>query len=160
MCPDTFNIACIIGWQLTTITPLLLAAGYPMLFENLDPEPPTGLVPSRFPEGYDTMSPKEKAQVDEFIRRQSLFYLYRVFNGELNKVHLKALQDPLILSRQHLVDFVDRQWSGNLIPSRGALMRMRNIWIHVSGKEEKFECPIGFSEQEVKEQTEDEPNVI
>lgn len=41
--------------------------------------------------------------------------LYRVFNGGLNKVHLKALQDPLILARQHLVDFEGRQWSGNLM---------------------------------------------
>ncbi|KAJ5172062.1 serine/threonine protein kinase [Penicillium capsulatum] len=55
------------------------------------------------------MNPNEKAQADELIRRQSLFYLYRVFNGALNKVHLKALQDPLILSRQHLVDFAGQQ---------------------------------------------------
>lgn len=157
VCPDTFNITCIIDWQHTTVTPLLLAAGYPKLFENPEPDPPTCLVPPKYPEGYDTMSPKDKAEVDELIRRQSLFYLYRVFNGGLNKVHLKALQDPLILSRQHLVDFTGRQWSGNLMTLRGALMRMRDIWIHVPGKDENFECPIGFSEQELKEQTENEP---
>lgn len=157
MCPDTFNITCIIDWQHTIITPLLLAAGYPRLFENPDSKPPTGLVPPKYPEGYDTMSPEDKAQVDELIRRRSLFYLYRVFNGGLNKVHLQALQDPLILSRQHLVDFAGRQWSGNLITLRGALMRMRDIWLHVPGKDRDFECPIGFSEQEVEEQKENEP---
>jgi hypothetical protein len=136
---------------------LLLAAGYPRLFENPDPEPPTDLVPPKYPESYDTMSPEDKAQVDELIRRQSLFYLYRVFNGGLNKVHLKALQDPLILSRQHLVDFAGRQWTGNLMTLRGALMRMCDIWLHVPGKDEKFECPIGFSEQEIREQSEKEP---
>lgn len=103
------------------------------------------------------MSAEDKAQVDELIRRQSLFYLYRVFNGGLNKVHLKALQDPLILSRQHLVDFAGRQWSGNLMTLRGALLRMRGIWPYVPGKSEMPECPIGFSGQEIKEQSENEP---
>ncbi|KAJ5575573.1 serine/threonine protein kinase [Penicillium sp. DV-2018c] len=157
VCPDTFNVTCIIDWQHTVVTPLLLAAGYPRLFGNPDPEPPTGLDPPKYPEGYDTISPQDKAQVDEFIRRQSLFYLYRVFNGGLNKLHLKALQDPLILSRQHLVDFAGRQWSGNLMTLRGALMRMRDIWLHLPGKDDDLECPIGFSEQEIRELTENEP---
>jgi hypothetical protein len=74
-----------------------LQAGNPKLFETPDPEPPTDLVPPKYPEDHDTMSPENKAQVDELIRHQSLFYLYRVFNGGLNKVHLKALQEPLIL---------------------------------------------------------------
>lgn len=156
VCPDTFKVTSIIDWQHTIITPLLLTAGYPRLFENPDPEPPAGLVPPKYPDGYDTMSPEDKAQVDELIRRQSLFYLYRVFNGGLNKVHLKALQDPLILSRQHLVDFAGRQWSGNLMTLRGALMRMRDIWPYVPEKDEGLECPIGFSGHEVAEQTEKE----
>ncbi|KAJ5198536.1 serine/threonine protein kinase, partial [Penicillium cinerascens] len=157
VCPDTFNVTCIIDWQHTIVIPLLLAAGYPRLFENPDPEPSTGLVPPKYPEDYDTMSSEDKAQVDELIRRQSLFYLYRVFNEGLNKVHLQALQDPLILSRQHLVDFAGRQWSGNLMTLRGALMRMRDIWQHVPGKDEQHECSIAFSKQEIKEQTENEP---
>lgn len=33
---------------------------------------------------------------------------------------------------------------------------MRDIWDHVPGKSEKPECPIGFSEQEVKEQFDNE----
>ena len=46
----------------------------------------------------------KKAQLDKLIRRQSLLYLYCVFKGGLNKFHLEALQDPLILLRQHLID--------------------------------------------------------
>lgn len=30
-------------------------------------------------------------------------------------------------------------------------MRMRDIWSHVLGKDEKMECPFEFSEQEVQE---------
>jgi hypothetical protein len=131
---------------------LLLAARYPRLFENPSPEHPTGLVPPKYPDSYDTMSLEDNARVDEFIRRETLFYLYHVFNGGLNKVHLKALQDPLILSRQRLVDFAGRIWSGNLMTLRGVLMRMCDIWSHVRGKDEGFECPIGFSNQGIEEQ--------
>ncbi|KAI2711423.1 hypothetical protein DTO039G3_8133 [Penicillium roqueforti] len=145
--PDTFKVTCVIDWQHTVIIPLLLAAGYPRLFEN---RAPTGLVLPKYLDGYDIMSPNDKAQVDELIRRESLFYLYRVFNGGLNKVHLRALQNPLILSRQHLVDFAGRQWSANLMTLRGALMRMRDIWPYVPGNDDNFECPTGFSEQELK----------
>ncbi|KAH8429875.1 phosphotransferase family protein [Aspergillus melleus] len=157
VCPNTFNPTCIIDWQHTVVTPLFLAAGYPRLFENPDPEPPTGLVAPKYLDNYNTLSPEEKAQVDELIRRQSLFYLYRVFNGGLNKVHLQALQGPLVLSRQHLVDFAGRQWSGNLMTLRGALMRMRDIWLHVPGNDGSMECPIAFSGEEMEEQTKNEP---
>lgn len=102
------------------------------------------------------MNPDDKAQVDELIRRQTLFYLYRVFNGGLNKVHLKALQDPLVLARQHLVESAGRQWSGNLMTLRGGLMRLRDIWPYIPGRNEMPGCPIEFSEQEVEEQSENE----
>lgn len=35
-------------------------------------------------------------------------------------------------------------------------MRMRDFWLHFPGKDEISECPIGFSEQEIAEQTENE----
>ncbi|RAK92858.1 phosphotransferase enzyme family protein [Aspergillus costaricaensis CBS 115574] len=153
---DTFKVRSIIDWQHTIITPLLLTAGYPKLFENPDPKPPSELKPPKYPPGYGTMSSDEQAQVDELIRRQSLFYLYRVFNGGLNKVHLEALRDPLILQRQHLVDSAGRQWSGDIVTLRGALMRMQNLWSYLIGKNHHIKCPIDFSEQEVNDQAESE----
>ncbi|GAT25944.1 phosphotransferase enzyme family protein [Aspergillus luchuensis] len=131
-------------------------ARYPKLFENPDPKPPSELKPPKYPPGYETMSPDEQAQVDELIRRQSLFYLYRVFNGGLNKVHLEALRDPLILQRQHLVDSAGRQWSGDIVTLRGALMRMQNLWSYLIGKDHHIKCPIDFSEQEANDQAESE----
>ncbi|PYI23681.1 phosphotransferase enzyme family protein [Aspergillus violaceofuscus CBS 115571] len=142
VCPETFRPTCIIDWQHTTITPLLLAAAYPRLFENPDPEPPAGLTPPEYPGNYDQLDPEDKTQVDELIRRQSLFYLYR---------------DPLILPRQHLVDLAGRQWSGDLMTLRGSLMRIRDIWSHVPGHDRSQECPISFSEEELAAQSENEP---
>lgn len=103
------------------------------------------------------MRPDKKAQVDDLIRRQSIFHLYRVFNGGLNKLHLEALQGPLILQRQHLLDFAGRRRTGNIMTLRGALMCMRDLWPHLSGKDPSLECPIEFSEEEAHDQAENEP---
>jgi cysteinyl-tRNA synthetase len=156
VCPDTFKVECIIDWQHTVVTPLLLAAGYPRLFENPEPVHPRVLEPPKYPDGYDTMDPQAKAQADELIRRQSLFYLYRVFNGGLNKLHLSALRDPLFLQRQYVVDIAGHQWSGNLISLRGALMLMRKFWDYFPGKDGDAECPIAFSAEETARQAEQE----
>lgn len=131
--------------------------GYPKLFENPDPEPPTGLVPPKLPPDYESLDPDTKAQVDELIRRQSLLYLCRVFNGGLNKLHLEALRDPLLLQRQHLVEFAGRQWSGNLMTLCGSLMRIRDLWPHLPGEGKPLDCPIQFSEEAVREHLENEP---
>ncbi|PWY64178.1 hypothetical protein BO83DRAFT_402664 [Aspergillus eucalypticola CBS 122712] len=78
-------------------------------------------------------------EADELYRRRLLSYHYRIFNGHYNKPHLEALRDPILLPRQHLVDRAGRQWSGNLVTSKGALVRV--------GKH----CPLKFSAEEVND---------
>lgn len=127
------------------------------MFENPDTTKlPEGLKPPKYPEGYETMNQQEKSQADELLRRQNLFYLYRVFNGGLNKLHLKALQESLIMPRQLLVNFAGQQWTGDIMNLRGALMRMREFWAHFPNKGDQTECPIEFTEQEISEQSEHE----
>ncbi|KAG5304196.1 phosphotransferase enzyme family protein [Histoplasma capsulatum G186AR] len=153
--PETFEITKIIDWQHTVITPLLLAAGHPKLFENPDAEPPETLEAPKPPEGYDSLDSEIKSRVDELLRRQRLFYFYRVFNGAKNKLHLSAFYDPLLLPRQHLVEYAGRQWNGNLMTLRGALIRIHEYWSLLPTKIEK--CPIDFPEAELKKHFEEEP---
>ncbi|KKZ62082.1 hypothetical protein EMCG_03445 [[Emmonsia] crescens] len=150
---ETSQITSIIDWQHTVISPLLLAAGHPPLFENPDSEAPETLEPPEPPEEYATLDPAEKAEVDELLRRRHLYYLYRVFNGARNKQHLSACADPVLLPRQHLIDCAGRQWMGNLMTLRGALIRMREFW-HLLPADK--ECPISFTEEEVQKHQEDE----
>jgi hypothetical protein len=124
------------------------------LFENPDPEPPQTLEPPKQPEGYDALDPAEKGEVDELLRRRNLYYLYRVFNGARNKRHLSALSDPVLLARQHLVDYAGRQWMGNPMTLRGALIRMREFWPMLPT--DTKQCPIDFTEEEVEKHHEDE----
>lgn len=154
MSPETYKVTCIIDWQHASISPILLTAGHPRLFENPDAEPPKTLEPPEPPAGYNTLEPADKKEVDEVLRRRYLYYLYRVFNGARNKQHLATCADPVLLPRQHLVDYAGRQWIGNLITLRGALIRMCQFWPMLPT--ETKECPISFTEEETSKHYEDE----
>ncbi|KAJ5146458.1 kinase-like protein [Penicillium bovifimosum] len=147
--PETGTISCIIDWQHTTVEPRLLVAGYPRAFENPDPEESPGLKEPSLPLDYDTLSTEAKAEADELFRRRLLFYYYRIFNGGLNKAHLNALRDPLLRPRQHLIEWAGRQWSGNLVTLKGALIRMAQYWPYLETK--GLSCPVHFTDDETKE---------
>jgi len=111
--------------------------------------PPDLREPS-LPSDYESLTPEEKAQAEELYRRRLLFYYYRIFNGHLNKAHLQTLRDPLLLPRQHLVDRAGRQWSGNLMTLKGALVRMVEYWPHLPDTK-GIECPVQFTEAELND---------
>ncbi|KZF26474.1 kinase-like protein [Xylona heveae TC161] len=146
--PDSGAISCIIDWQHTTIEPRLLVAGYPRAFENLDLEQSPHLKEPSLPLEYETLPAEEKAEADGLYRRRLLFYYYRIFNGHLNKPHLEALRDPILLPRQHLVDRAGRQWSGNLMTLKGALVRMAEYWPHLPDTN-GIPCPVQFTDAEL-----------
>ena len=135
---------------------MLLAAGHPRLFENPDAQPPESLEEPKRPEEYDSLDSETKSQVDELLRRRHLYYLYRIFNGARNKPHLTALADPLLLPRQHPVDYAGRQWNGNLMTLRGALIRMREYWSLLKSKNDDVKSPIEFTETELEQHFEHE----
>lgn len=142
------DISCIIDWQYTTVEPRLLVAGYPRAFENPDTEQSPRLEEPSLPTDYKTLPPDEKLEAEELYRRRLVFYYYRVYNGHFNKAHLQALRDPLLLPRQFLVDRASRQWSGNLMSLKGALMRMIEYWPHLPDTQ-GVPCPVQFREEEL-----------
>ncbi|KAM5464266.1 hypothetical protein MauCBS54593_007085 [Microsporum audouinii] len=146
------EITCLIDWQYTTILPLLLVAGNPPMFDNPDSEPPKDLKQPSLPPDYDTLSAEEKSHADELHRRRMLFWLYMVFNGRDNKPHLKAIQYPLLMPRQHLADRAGRQWTGNFITLKGAILRVVLNWNVILGKRAgTVECPVQFTKEEEEE---------
>ncbi len=123
-------------------------AGNPPLFENPDPGLPKGFEKPSLPEDYDSLSPEEKIQADELHRRRMLFYLYMIFNAKDNKPHLDALRHPILMPCQHLVDRAGRQWSGNTITLKGALVRVVNSWDQLS---QGTSCPVHFDADDEEE---------
>ncbi|KAE8151418.1 kinase-like domain-containing protein [Aspergillus avenaceus] len=113
---------------------------------------PKDLEKPSLPDDYATLSPQEQSQADELHRRRMLFYLYMVFNGKDNTAHLEALRYPLLSLRQHAVDRAGRQWSGNVITLKGALIRLAENWQQLFTDGMKpTKCPVSFNKAEIKE---------
>ncbi|DAA78686.1 TPA_exp: Uncharacterized protein A8136_2471 [Trichophyton benhamiae CBS 112371] len=146
------EITCLIDWQYAAVLPLLLVAGNPPMFNNPDSEPPKDLEKPSLPPDYDTLSAEEREHADELHRQRMLFWLYMVFNGRDNKPHLTALRYPLLMPRQHLVDRAGRQWTGNFITLKGAILRVVSNWHIILGKRAgRIECPVNFTKEEDEE---------
>jgi hypothetical protein len=56
--------------------------------------------------------------------------MYYVLTGSSNAPHITAIHDPLLLGRQMLVDRAGRQWSGDLVTLKGAIVRVVQFWKH------------------------------
>ncbi|KAI9045164.1 kinase-like domain-containing protein [Aspergillus affinis] len=148
---DSCEISCIVDWQHSSILPLILTAGNPPLFKNPDSEPPASLEKPSLSDDYNSLGPEERSKTEELHRRRMLFYLYMVFNGRDNKAHLEALRYPLLPFRQHLVDRAGRQWSGNVITLKRALIRLTERWEQLGNNLKKKPCPVNFNEEESEE---------
>ncbi|PWY77317.1 hypothetical protein BO94DRAFT_568281 [Aspergillus sclerotioniger CBS 115572] len=137
---DSCEVSCIIDWQHRSTLPLLLTAGNPPLFQNTDSEPPKSLAKPSLPDKYDSLSLEENSELTNSIV------------GEYNKSHLQALRYPLLAIRQHAVESADRQWSGNVITLKGALIRLWEHWDKlIADSQQKVECPIFFDKEDVEE---------
>ncbi|KAE8332170.1 kinase-like domain-containing protein [Aspergillus sergii] len=121
-------------------------------------EPPNLKEPS-FPANYETLSGEAKMEADELHQKHLLFHYYRVFNGGLNKAHLSALRDTLLYPPQHLVDKAGRQWSGNLMTLKGALIRMTEYWPQLPDTK-GVACPVQFTNAELEELFEKEEQLF
>lgn len=73
-----------------------------------------------------------------------------MLNGRFNQAHTECLRDPLLLGRQVLVDWAGRQWAGNLITLKGAVIRMAHFWEHLPDVE-GVDGPVRFDEAELEE---------
>ena len=153
--PESGRISCLIDWQHTVIQPQLLVAGYPRAFENPDDELSPELVEPELAENLASLGVEERAAAHELYRRRLLFYTYRVLNGHFNQLHIAALRDPLRLGRQMLVDRAGRQWEGNLITLKGAVICAMQFWQHFADVEH-VKCPVRFDQAELDEFAENE----
>ena len=64
-----------------------------------------------------------------------------IFNAKDNKPHLDALRYPALMLCQYSVDRAGRQWNGNTITLKGALVRLVDNWDQVA---HGIPCPVHF----------------
>ncbi|KAM5429254.1 hypothetical protein McanCB21832_007828 [Microsporum canis] len=89
-------------------------------------------------------------QTDELYRRMLMFHYYHIFTGVLNNPRLNALRDPLLKPRKHRVDGAGRQWGGNTITLKGALVRIADYWDQLP-ETKGIECPVKLDILELEE---------
>ncbi|KAF2676035.1 hypothetical protein K458DRAFT_447727 [Lentithecium fluviatile CBS 122367] len=132
----------------TIIQPQFLAAGYPYPFENPNEKIPLNLNEPKLPENFESLPAEEQAASRDLHRRRLLLFIYYIFKGHPNQPHLTALQDPLLLGRRMLVDRAGRQWEGNLVTLKGALVRTAQFWEHLPDVDESTTMSNEFTETE------------
>jgi hypothetical protein len=95
------------------------------------------------------LSTEEHSIAHEMHRRRLLFYFYCVFDGDFNKDHLEALRDPLLHGHQMLVDRASRQWAGDPVTLKGALVRAVEYWEHLPDVE-GIPSPVEFDQADLE----------
>lgn len=142
--PDKGRVTCLIDWQHAVVQPRILAAGYPPTFENPDGTAPTIGAEPKLPANLLELDAEEQRAARQLFRQRLLFYGYHVITGGMNHEHMACLQDPLLGGRQMLLEFASRQWSGNLVTLKQALLNAKKFWEHLPDVE-GIDCPISFS---------------
>ncbi|KAM5470010.1 hypothetical protein MferCBS49748_002774 [Microsporum ferrugineum] len=118
--------------------------------QNGKPLEHLGLEESTLPPEYETLEADEKAGADELYRRMLMFHYYHIFTGVLNSPRLNALRDPLLKPRKHRVDRVGRQWGGNTITLKRALVRIADYWDQLP-ETKGIECTVKLGILELEE---------
>ena len=147
--PSTGRVTYLIDWQHTVIQPRLLAAGYPSALKNPDMTYGPKLVEPQLPEDLATLPEEQQWQARGLYGRRLLFYCYRILTGGRNKSHHVALRDPMLLIRQMLVNYTGKQWTGNNVTLRGAVIRAVRFWKLLPDAKDK-PCPIHFDDADLE----------
>ncbi|KAF2877225.1 mitochondrial inner membrane protein-domain-containing protein [Massariosphaeria phaeospora] len=113
------------------------------------------LVAPQLSEDIASLPEEEQVEAHELFRRRLLFFGYRVLNSHFNQLHIAALRDPLLLGRQMLVDRAGREWAGNLMTLKGAVIRTSQFWQHLPDVAD-IKCPVQFDQAERGQFADDE----
>ncbi|KAF2749353.1 hypothetical protein M011DRAFT_517942 [Sporormia fimetaria CBS 119925] len=137
--PKTGSLVSLIDWQHAVVQPMLLAAGIP-----------TDRKPPELPKRLNEIPEAEKETAINLYRRRLLFITYYLATGAHNNVHIKGLHDPLFRFRQLLVDSAGRQWNGDLMSLKGAIIRTTAFWRFLPDVKD-VPCPLQFSDGELRD---------
>jgi len=146
--PENGRVACLIDWQHAVVQPRILAAGYPRTFENPDSTTIPVDEEPKLPDNFLDLDAEEHLAARQLSRQRLLLYSYHVISGSMNKEHIACLYDPLLSGRQMLAEYANRQWSGNLVTLKGAIIQATKYWQHLQDIE-GVNCPIEYTQADL-----------
>lgn len=156
------EIVGIIDWQSVHLSPFFLQARHPALIEVHGPIP-EGLGRIELPENFDKMSVDEQKEAKKLRSAQSLYKLYEVELRQQNKNIFHALQYRETLACK-ITALAGSLFSDGEPIVNGMLMTLEKEWPKIvePGPDGRpsVPCPLAFSEQERKLQSEDQAQWI
>ncbi|KAL8644843.1 MAG: hypothetical protein Q9210_007042 [Variospora velana] len=150
---DSMEVTGIIDWQHSSILPIFLHVGIPNEIQNFDDEDSMTLDEPRLPKNFSELSLEEQETATELLRRREMhaFYIYRT--RELNADHSAALSACYGLLRKRLFLSAADAWRGDNVNLKADLIYVSRLWKQITSAEGGSfpECPLKYSEEEIKE---------
>jgi hypothetical protein len=156
------RILSILDWQSTSISPLFWQARVPSLLD-FDGHKSETLQPVKFPDNFDQLNLEEQRVAKELQQAQTLRKVYRVQTLKECEHIYRALTISSTLPTQIIVlagSIVDE---GEVAMKR-MLVNASQRWSQIVGTDERGEpsvqCPLSYSEEDIKELEEEEAKWI
>ena len=150
---DSLNVLGVIDWQHSTILPVFLHVGIPNEIENCRDSVSVALDVPNLPHDYAELSPEDQETARETYRRRELHYAYNCITGMLNPDHMAALGAPYGPLRKRLFHRAGTAWEGDNLSLKADLIRISQLCKQIAASKDNDspECPLEYSETEVKE---------
>ncbi|PYH90164.1 hypothetical protein BO71DRAFT_487355 [Aspergillus ellipticus CBS 707.79] len=142
------HITAVIDWQGVWAGPLFLQA-QPSRLVNYE-----GEMLLQRPDDFDSLDDDRKAQIKQQISKSTLFQLYLMETAERNPVLAEAFHSDHGKTRRLPVEFAGNTWDDDIVSFREALVNVQRI-SHWGELGIKGDCPINFTEEELKTDLED-----
>ncbi|XPT00062.1 hypothetical protein M3J09_009224 [Ascochyta lentis] len=153
---DNLSITGLIDWQHCALLPLCLQCGIPNSLQNYGDSILESLTLPELPHGFDELSEEEQFKQVVLLRRRQLHYFYVAATAKLNPMHYDALTHDFSTLRRRLFDHASSPWEGDNVTLEADLIELEQNWSNITASSSSTSddatppCPIGFSEDEVK----------
>lgn len=158
--PETNVITDIIDWQCSQVAPLVLQGRIPRMFRHVDPLQPGLILPERT-NGYDSLDSEAKQAADKLYESALCQKYYEVLTAKGNPSHYAAIMHNIERKAPCIepLQVVCGSWKNREIYKlRSALIRIAESWDGLGTG--LAQCPIAFTEEEVKQHDEELENLV
>ncbi|KAL8883660.1 MAG: hypothetical protein Q9215_008106 [Flavoplaca cf. flavocitrina] len=150
---ESLKVLGVIDWQHSTVLPIFLHVGIPNDIDNSQDKVSWALDKPKLPHDYAALSPEDQESARETYRRRELHYGYYCMTAMLNSNHMAALvahHGPL---RKRLFHRAGTAWECDNVSLKADVIRISRLWKQITSSEDADspECPLEYSETEIKE---------
>ncbi|KAL8851639.1 MAG: hypothetical protein Q9221_003476 [Calogaya cf. arnoldii] len=150
---DSLEVVGVIDWQHSSVLPVFLHVGIPNDIQNFHDDDSLAMNEPRLPDNFAELGADEQETAREVLRRREVHSTYVGFTNIRNPDHSAALHTPYGLLRKRLFQKAGTAWQGDNVSLKADLIQVSRFWEQITSSEDGDvpECPLEFSEAEIKE---------